>query len=192
MDVTSQRVQLMIVGNNDLLLCATKTKFFSSTTKLKSFVGVIGHQLVYIWSNDLVIDLLRVCTLYNAMIFLLSGHKPSNIWTRWSDNTLFHTHMPSSEFANRFVWFWSCRPGKGRVGKDFISDLGEIPFILIVGGANNLALLAFVLNSNQINSNCPCLELCLLNKLKDQFSAFSHIWLQKMNSTLPPVFELVI
>ena len=30
----------------------------------------------------------------------------------------------------------------------------EIPFTLIVGGSNHLGLLAFVLNSNQINSNC--------------------------------------
>ena len=51
MDVTSQRVQLMIagvVGNNDQLLCVpATTTFFSLTTKLKSLIVVIGHKLVY-------------------------------------------------------------------------------------------------------------------------------------------------
>ena len=58
MNVTSQRVQLMIagiVGNNDQLLCVpATTTFFSLTTKLKSLIVVIGHKLVYMWLIDLV------------------------------------------------------------------------------------------------------------------------------------------
>ena len=51
---------------------------------------------------------------------------------------------------------------------------GKIPFALMVGGGNHLGLLAFVLNPNQINSNCSCVELCLPNKLGDNFFGITY------------------
>ena len=105
----------------EITICSfvpSRTTFFSSVTKLKSFVGVIGLYMIE-----------RSCyrsssCVYNAMVFLLSGHKPLQKTSNNRTHLIRH-HYSTSESANIFVWFWSSRPGKGGVGKDFISDLGE-------------------------------------------------------------------
>ena len=112
------------------------------------------------------------------MVFLLSGHKPfrktSNIWTHlivqhWST---FRCHLQSLQIdLSDLEVAAQERAGWAKIS---FQIWGKIPFALMVGGGNHLGLLAFVLNPNQINSNCSCLELCLPNKLGDNFFGITY------------------
>ena len=133
MDVTSQRVQLMIagiVGNNDQLLCVpATTTFFSLTTKLKSLIVVIGHKLVYMWLIDLVTW--QEC---DGISYLLNTNRQKFTETQISEPINYQV-MPCWNLVDRSVWFQS-------------RDIGS------VGWTWRRQRFNFRFGGNSINSNC--------------------------------------
>ena len=102
----------------------------------KTFIGVIGHQLVNLQSIDLVTDL--PCIMYNAMVFHLLGRKPSKVKETFKIRTHSIKHPSTWPVQNLQIELSHSevaaqKRGQG-LGKDSISDLGG-NFINSSGGS---------------------------------------------------------